>query len=212
MKKIIGRSARIAAAVCAAAAGLVVILGCTEGSAAPPVPPAPATVVQAPPAPSYTSCWPEGTPAPEDTIRRLMQSYGAGDLAAAREKYTTEVGRRVLGWLITQLWFDEKSAPIVTERKWKGDRFEIVCLFKSKDGTERVAAIFFLQDGVMKFHDLFLFEMKGDRFDMFLSYVLDSPLLAKAEFALKNKGKLLSSAIHGLVQGAVDAKKAALGR
>jgi hypothetical protein len=60
----------------------------------------------------------------------------------------------------------------------------------------------------MKFHDLHLFDMKGARFDMFLSYLLDSPWLAQAEFIGKNPGKSLGSALQGIV----DARKAALGR
>jgi hypothetical protein len=138
-------------------------------------------------------------PKPEDTVKQLMESYRAGDMTATRTKYTTAVGRRVLDWLIAQPWFDEKSSPIVIERKQEGDRFEIVCLFKGKDGAEKVAAVFFLQDGVMKFHDLFLFEMKGDRFDMSLSYVLGSPWLANAEFAWKNPGKVLGPSLEFLI-------------
>jgi hypothetical protein len=162
--------------------------------------------------PTYASYRPNGTPAPEDTIKLLVQSYAAGDVTATRVKYTTPSGRRIFDWLIAQPWFVQKSAPIVVkkstptvierpalvvlERKHEGDRFEIIWQFNGKDGTERVAAIFFFQDGVMKFHDLFLFEVNGDKFDMFLSYVLDSPWLAQADFAWKNPGKSLGAALQ----------------
>ena len=72
---------------------------------------------------------------------------------------------------------------------------------------EKIAAIFFLQGGVMKFHDLFLFEMKGDRFDMFLSYVLDWPMVASIEFGVKNPFKWAGPAIEVVV----DAKRDLIG-
>jgi hypothetical protein len=48
----------------------------------------------------------------------------------------------------------------------------------------------------MKSHDLHLFDMKGTKFNMFLSYLLDSPNPANIEFALKNPGKWAGPAIE----------------
>jgi hypothetical protein len=175
------------------AAGLLIVAISTPVRAQSEPPEAPAVRIPADP------------PSPEDTVRRFIQSYKARDMVVVREKYTTPIGRQMLDWMIAQRWFDDKLAPpIITERKSKGDRFEIVCVFKDKDGAaEKVAVIFFLQNGVMKFHDLFLFEMKGDRFNMFLSYIINSPVLAQIEFNWKNPGKFLGS----VVQAVIDAEK-----
>jgi hypothetical protein len=176
MKEIIGRFVGIAAFACAIAA-----------------------------VPCYASDWPEGVPAPEATIDQLMQSYAAGNMAAAQEKYTTPTGRRVIEWLVNQYWFDErlapfatkKATPVILDHKREGDRFEVVCLFKNDDGGATVSAIFFLQDGVMKFHDLFLVRLKGDKHDIFLSSVVDSPGWAHANFGPENPGNAPGSAAPG---------------
>jgi hypothetical protein len=47
-------------------------------------------------APCYASDWPEGTPAPEDTVKLIMDSYKAGDMTNVYAYYTTNTGRRVL--------------------------------------------------------------------------------------------------------------------
>ncbi len=58
-----------------------------------------------------------------------------------------------------------------------------------------MAFVFFEERRAIRFHDVFLFKMKGDRFDMFLSYLIRCPVLAQAEFALKNPGKVLRSVL-----------------
>jgi hypothetical protein len=53
---------------------------------------------------------------------------------------------------------------------------------------------------MMKFHDLFLVDMKGDRFDIFLSYFVNSPTLANLQFMVTHPGKTLGSVIGGVVE------------
>jgi hypothetical protein len=212
MKKIIARSARIAASVCAVAS-LAVILGYTERSSAQQVSPTTTPAVKAPPAPSYASYWPAGTPTPEDTIRRLMQAYAAGEMTAAQAKYTTATGRQVIEWLVTQKWFAEKLATVVTkestlvvlDRRWGGNRFEVVCLFNGKDGGTTVSAIFFLQDGAMKFHDLFLSRLRGDRHDIFLSSVMNDPGWVRANFGGTKPGEPPGAPARGIGGAIQDA-------
>jgi hypothetical protein len=145
-------------------------------------------------------------------------------MAATRAKYTTQTGQQVIEWLVTQPWFADQSTPIVAkksmptgteqpppivvlERRWqRGNRCEIACLVKSKDGGMTVTAIFFFQDGVMKFHDLFLRRLRGDRHDIFLSYVMDDPGWARANFDGYKDRSVAPGApgqtIGGTIQGA----------
>jgi hypothetical protein len=118
----------------------------------------------------------------EDTIRLILLAYDSGDLARVKQHHTTRIGWQVLEWLATQSWFGKKSFPIILEKKSSGNRFELVCLFKEPDGTEKVSLILFLEDGAMKFHDVFLFDLKGDVYEMFLSEFVIHPIWARIKY------------------------------
>jgi hypothetical protein len=133
----------------------------------------------------------------EDTIRLILLAYDSGDLARVKECHTTRIGWQVLEWLAKQSWFGKKPSPIILEKKSSGNRFELVCLFKEPDGPEKVSLILFLEDGAMKFHDVFLFDLKGDVYDMFLSHFVLHPIQANIEFGLKNPGKIVRSLLGG---------------
>ena len=66
-----------------------------------------------------------------------MAAYRGGDVSDILDTKTTKVGRRVLGWLVEQKWFDERPDPLVTERKSQGDRQELVVVYKFADGIEK---------------------------------------------------------------------------
>jgi hypothetical protein len=42
-------------------------------------------------------------------------------------------------------------------------------------GIEKMAAVFFKENGVLKFHDLHIYELMGDKYDMDLSEKLLDP-------------------------------------
>jgi hypothetical protein len=127
--------------------------------------------------------WPEGRD-PRPLLKEVMTAYRSGDVSDVLRSKTTKVGRRVLGWLVEQKWFDERPTLIITEKKSQGARQELVGVYRFADGTEKVALVFFLEGGTLKFHDVFCFDMKGDRVDMFLSYILECPNQAAALFAI----------------------------
>lgn len=128
---------------------------------------------------------------PRTLLGELISAYKAGDVSRILDNKTTKVGRRVLGWLVEQKWFDERPPLLVTEKKVEGERSELVGVYRFQDGIEKVALVFFWEDGALKFHDVCCFDMKGDRVNMFLSFILDNPIKAKAFFALQNPGKPL---------------------
>ena len=61
--------------------------------------------------------------------------------------------------------------------------------------------VFFKESGIWKFHDVHLWDIKGDHYDMDLSKFLISPNLAAAEFSLKNPGKLVRSLAESVLNG-----------
>jgi outer membrane lipoprotein-sorting protein len=79
---------------------------------------------------------------------------------------------------------------IIERKPEKDGRQELVLLYDYSDGTEKMSVIFYKEGGVLKFHDIYLFDMKGDHFDMFLSHIIIDRVLSKIEFAYKNPDKV----------------------
>ncbi|RRJ95185.1 hypothetical protein Ga0100231_013580 [Opitutaceae bacterium TAV4] len=137
---------------------------------------------------------------PEDAWNAIVSAYKNGDITKA-DTYKTETGKIVSGWLFAQPWIDKKLKPKIVEKIDKGDRYEIGMIFNEPDGSEKVRMIFFKEEGKWKFHDLWLDDLKGDHYQMFLSKFIVSPKMASIEFAVKNPGKLFGSAFSVVADG-----------
>jgi hypothetical protein len=129
--------------------------------------------------------FPEGRD-PRPLLKEIIARYRDKDVSGILEARTTKVGRRVLGWLVEQKWFDERPDLVITEKKSQGDRHELVDVYKFADGTEKVALVFFWEGGTLKFHDVCCLDLKGIRANMFLSYILENPNAAATWFAIQN--------------------------
>src|SRR5262249_54447680 len=125
---------------------------------------------------------------PEDSWDAIVSAYKHGDLHAA-DHYETGTGRRVVDWLFAQPWINETLKPRIVGKSQQGNRYEIAMEFAEPDGRERVRMIFFKEGGTWKFHDIWLDNLKGDNYQMFLSECIMNPKMAALKFAIKNKGK-----------------------
>ena len=100
--------------------------------------------------------------------------------------HLTTNGAEVWDWLYAQSWFKDRGIGKVKEIRSKGPRKEIVLEYESVEGVETISAVFLEENGLLKFDDLYLYNLNGDAFNMYLSYLLNNPIKAKAEFLLHN--------------------------
>jgi hypothetical protein len=123
------------------------------------------------------------------------------------KNHVTKIGVQVWDWLVHQRFFEGKPKPKILERKdetmtGEKGRYELVLQYRYDDGYEKVAIVFFSENGEWKLHDVFLFDMKGDRFDMFLSYCIREPKKTGILFAAQNPGKAVGSLLKAIKSGA----------
>jgi hypothetical protein len=130
---------------------------------------------------------------PEQAWDFIVDAYLNGDSAKAII-HETEIGKTVTDWLFVQGWVKNKLKPEILRKKLEGDRYEIYLRFNEGDGIETVSLVFFRVQNVWKFHDLYLENLKGDDFRMYLSKVLISPKIAGLELFFKNPLKPIKSA------------------
>lgn len=109
----------------------------------------------------------------------------SGDISHLNELMTL-TGKRVWQWLAAQPWLKDRLESKILERKEEGNRYEIIELCHSADGTEKTALIFFSENGQWRFHDVFLFEMRGAVFNLHLSYILNEPIKTRLKLSLQN--------------------------
>jgi serine/threonine protein kinase len=129
---------------------------------------------------------------PEGLLINMLSVFDSNqkDISELRN-HQTKIGKQVWDWLIQRQWFKGKGMGRIIERKPEKDgRQELVLLYDYSDGTEKMSVIFYKEGGVLKFHDIYLFDMKGDHFDMFLSHIIIDRVLSKIEFAYKNPDKV----------------------
>ena len=100
--------------------------------------------------------------------------------------HLTTNGAEVWDWLYAQSWFKDRGIGKVKEIRSKSPRKEIVLEYESVEGVETISAVFLEENGLLKFDDLYLYNLNGDAFNMYLSYLLNNPIKAKAEFLLHN--------------------------
>lgn len=141
---------------------------------------------------------------PDRLLAYMVKTFNSdvADLSPLRE-HQTEIGKQVWDWLILQKWFKGRESGRILERKQEGGRYELVMLYEFPDGNEKISVVFFNENGILKFHDIFLFEMKGNHFDMFLSYIIKEPKKAQVLFCFKNPSICADAAISG-TKGFVD--------
>ena len=89
--------------------------------------------------------------------------------------HVTETGSNVWTWLMQQVWFKEKGIGKIVDRLNDGREQSLVIEYESVHGVEKVAPVFFVEDGTLKFHDLHIYELMGDKYDMDLSAWLKNP-------------------------------------
>jgi len=99
--------------------------------------------------------------------------------------FQTDIGSQVWGWMIKENWFRGKGVGQITEHKTHGQRQELVLTYKNQGGDERISAIFLDENGILKFHDIFLIDMNGHHLDMYLSQIIRNPGLAQKVFQEK---------------------------
>ena len=131
---------------------------------------------------------------PNDAWKHVFESYKKGDLSLS-SAYQTETGKKVVGWLFSQPWIDTK--PIVLERQTTTNKYTVREIFKQQDGAAVVSLVFFKeataefplrnveQRAVWKFHDVHLWIINGDVYDLYESYILENPVKASAQIILK---------------------------
>ena len=102
------------------------------------------------------------------------------------DDHLTTNGTEVWDWLYEQSWFKNKGTGKIKEKRVDGPRKEIVLEYKSVEGVETISVVFLEKNGILEFNDLYLYDLKGDTFNMYLSYLLNEPIKAKAEFLLHN--------------------------
>ncbi len=141
---------------------------------------------------------------PDDLYIAIVAAAGPdqGDISWTGD-HVTPIGKETLSWLLQQKFFESKPKAKILERKddtGQSGRYELIVQYRYDDGYEKVSIIFFKESGVWKFHDVYLFDMKGARFDMFLSYVVREPIKSRLLFASRNPSivmKTLGSAADG---------------
>ena len=145
---------------------------------------------------------------PDELLAALTEASrpDATDISWTKD-HVTKIGAQVWDWLIQQRFFESKPKPKILERKdetvtGEKGRYELVLQYRYDDGYEKVAVVFFNEGGKWKFHDIFLFDMKGDHFDMFLSYCIREPKKTGFWFATQNPGKAVGSLLEAIKSGA----------
>jgi len=131
---------------------------------------------------------------PEGLLTNMIQSFNSGDrdISWMSAHETGVIGKLDWDWLIQKKWFKGKGVGRITGiAKYKNStEQDLSLLYEYPDGNEQFYVSFFTENGVLKFHDIYLQEMKGDHYDMFLSHFIRDPLTAQAEFIVKNPHKL----------------------
>jgi hypothetical protein len=128
------------------------------------------------------------TDTPDEVLTRIYKSIsGPLEDPSALKGLMTKTGWDIWQWLVVQPWLKERPEPAVLDRKEEGHRYERIELYEFPDRSqEKVGVIFFREDGQWKFHDVFLFEMKGKQFNLHLSYVLNEPIKTNMTLWLQN--------------------------
>lgn len=134
------------------------------------------------------------TSPPDDTtaeglLRNLVdpKRYGKDDQYVI--EHQTEVGRQVWAWLSQQPWFKDKGIGNITERLNGGTEQSLVIEYDTIQGYEKVAPVFYKMGGILKFHDLHIYEMMGDKYDMKLSVKLLDPYRFETNYCQRNPSK-----------------------
>ena len=103
--------------------------------------------------------------------------------------HQTQIGRLVWDWLDQQPWFKDKGIGKIEQSRNAGARKEVVLRYDSVEGIERYSVVFFKENGTLKFHDIYIYEMLGDKYEMYLSHILFDRQVAQAEFDKQNPNK-----------------------
>ena len=119
------------------------------------------------------------------------------NIKLVRDHQTVPIGTQVWDWLSQQTWFKEKGIGKIEERRNDGSRKELVVVYDSVDGIEKYSVVFYKENGILKFHDVYIYEMMGDKYGMYLSHILRDRKIAQEEFdrqnTKQNKNNLFST-------------------
>jgi len=135
---------------------------------------------------------------PDGLFREIRNAIDGNSVDISElPKHETVTGKEVWGWLIEKQWLRNKGNPRVIARDIECDglpnKHTLDLIYDNKEGTEHLRVDFFIEGGMLKFHDIFLKKMKDDTYDMYLSDFIYNPHLAGIEFGLKNPGKVIGS-------------------
>lgn len=126
------------------------------------------------------------TDTPAHAWRSIVEAYQQKDLTNAYSHWT-EKGQQVAKWLFVQPWIDQKLSPLKTSEVIGNKRAESEYVVKEGNHTETIRLVFIRgKDGRWRFDDVFLTDLKGARFDMYLSEFVLNKEEADAIFASKN--------------------------
>ena len=134
---------------------------------------------------------------PQQAWDYVVKCYTAKNPEAASPHLTAE-GRKVADWLFAQPWILKKMAPEILKTRDETNRYEIYLRFNESDGIETCSLIFHKENGVWKFQDVYLDNMKGDNFGMYLSEFIENPISANLKFAINHPGKVFKGFADGV--------------
>jgi len=141
----------------------------------------------------YNNKTPVESPPDDTTAAGLLTNLVYPKLYGKNDQYLiehqTEVGRQVWDWLIQQAWFKDKGIGNITERLNGGTEQSLVIKYDTIHGYEKIAPIFYRMGGILKFHDIHIYEMMGDKYDMDLSVKILNPYRFETNYCQRNPGK-----------------------
>ena len=118
---------------------------------------------------------PPALPSLDDTAATVLltnlvypEKYGK-DWKYIKNHTTWPIGYQVLNWLSAQTWFKDKGIGTIVSNLDGGDTKNLVIEYQSLTGTQQYAITFYKQKGVLKFHDIHIYQIDNEKYNIDLS-------------------------------------------